>query len=776
MIGPERRRRRPAVSCSLCRRRKIRCSRENPCSNCVKSGNEDCDYESIGPPKAIEQRPLPELSARPTPPSPSSISAAWSGSKHPPSSVASSVTDPFASSSATSSAWEAESLKSRIRQLEQQLSKTSASPSSVLESIFVERFEPWLDDRQRGANPVSSNPKLGSSKPISGVEQPPGIIDLGFFGQALPLPRSVVHKTRLFGQSHWIYGGTLVRDIAEIMGPHIQDESSKGCIGMQKCKDLSRTIKNRWAPAWPCPLTTDLPAKELADELIDCYIHSTEVTLRILHIPSFQRDYEALWTARAQQNSLFLVQVKLVLAIGAVIYDDKFTLRASATRWVYEALTFLSAPTFKSRLTIQGIQTELLLLIAREVVNVQGDLVWITAGSLQRTAVYMGLHRDPSHLPTKSTFAAEMRRRLWNSILEINLHASLVSGGAAYVSLDHWDTDLPGNYDDDQLTTEDPVPKPDDHFTQTTIAIALRKTLPTRLAIVSFLNDLGSQGTYEQTLRLDAELKRSHKALRQSLQKCRPANGTSKLPPAVQIVDVIMHRYHANLHIPYFDASLRETAYAYSRQVVVDTSLKIWYAAYPSSLVVATTANNGTAVDQHLARLARCSSGIFRGAAFWAAVFIAVELRSHLKEDDSFGPVPLRTDLLAIVQQAKSWTLECIEAGETNIKGYILISLVSAQIDGLVKGLSNEELADTLVKAAEKAEEDCIPILEAMAAAAAQGQDATLDGFDQMSLNMPTDLMEDWDFSLFDFPFTAGDGSSMDWASNSAPFSAFPGS
>ncbi|KAF1948366.1 hypothetical protein CC80DRAFT_317587 [Byssothecium circinans] len=41
-----RRRRRPAVSCVLCRRRKIRCNREAPCSNCVKSKSA-CAYDSL---------------------------------------------------------------------------------------------------------------------------------------------------------------------------------------------------------------------------------------------------------------------------------------------------------------------------------------------------------------------------------------------------------------------------------------------------------------------------------------------------------------------------------------------------------------------------------------------------------------------------------------------------------------------------------------------------------------------------------------------------------
>jgi len=46
MEGPVIRRRRPAKSCIECRRRKIRCDRNNPCSHCV-SGKSRCTYKAF---------------------------------------------------------------------------------------------------------------------------------------------------------------------------------------------------------------------------------------------------------------------------------------------------------------------------------------------------------------------------------------------------------------------------------------------------------------------------------------------------------------------------------------------------------------------------------------------------------------------------------------------------------------------------------------------------------------------------------------------------------
>ena len=48
-------RRRPALSCEQCRRRKIRCSQELPCKACVRSkGAMYCSYKDAGPPRAAE--------------------------------------------------------------------------------------------------------------------------------------------------------------------------------------------------------------------------------------------------------------------------------------------------------------------------------------------------------------------------------------------------------------------------------------------------------------------------------------------------------------------------------------------------------------------------------------------------------------------------------------------------------------------------------------------------------------------------------------------------
>ncbi|KAI0124166.1 hypothetical protein BJ170DRAFT_638338 [Xylariales sp. AK1849] len=743
MAEPERRRRRPTVSCSVCKRRKIRCDRENPCGNCRRSRNlETCVYENPLP-RPPQQRPRQGTSQGSTSIDEDSSSTRLSEvPRHPSSSIVSSSICASTLSDQPSGGV-LESMKTRIRYLEEQL------------SIATSRSE-----RSRVTTSASTiETTISSMGGTFHVHH-----DSGRLGQPQTINRRTSHKARLFGQSHWMNTITMAaQELIEIMEPHLREGSSKVFAGLQRCKSLARIIKRRRAPSWPTVPIADLPPKAIADELVDGYLRTMETLYRILHVPTFRRDYEAIWLSGTEPDMAFLVQLKLVLAIGAIVYDEQFSLRASALRWVYEAQTWLSEPKFKARVGIQPLQTNTLLLLAQDLVGAGGDSIWISAGTLLRRAVYMGLHRDPAYLPKRTALAAEMRRRLWNTILEIMLQSSLASGGPPFVSLGDFDTEPPGNYDDEHLVADDPVRKPDSNFTQVSIAVALRKTFPLRLTIVKFLNDLGSHGTYEQTLQLDAEFKAAYKTLRQTLQNCNSGVGPSPSPFQRHAVDFLMHRYISALHIPFFGPKMQDSAYAHSRKVVVDSALKLWYAARPSSSIVAAQ-SSCDATSNDFARIALCGSGFNRTVTVHATALIAVELRMQLQEEDSLGPVPLRPDLLSVVEDAKAWCLKTIEVGETSIKGHLLACMLAAQVEGLVQGLAKEQIPHFVVKAAEEAEERCLPILEAMAA---QGQtDKDSHGLGQISLDAMPEGVEDWDFMMSDAMFNMDNAEPMSWIMN----------
>ncbi|KAH6989638.1 hypothetical protein BKA56DRAFT_476854 [Ilyonectria sp. MPI-CAGE-AT-0026] len=725
---PERRRRRPAVSCSLCRRRKIRCNREAPCNNCMRSKNEQCVYEThpSQAPRQIRPTNTPaQLPRQPHHIAPNTTSTASTGStvsSHPLVSSGPSSTNTSSPAGPTLS-HDVEYLRNRIRQLEDELPKTkihsaqtpSLTPSSTT-SIETQT------SRLAGTFHIHRNT---------------------LFGQANVFSRGIMHKTRMFGQSHWINGVALLFiDMFHMIEPFILEDTSRAFAGIKKCKALAREIKAARAPPWPSPPTRDLPSKDVADRLVQCYLRTMETVYRVLHIPSFMRDYEALWTSDAEPDTEFLVLLKLVFAIGAPTYDHNFSLRNSALKWVYEAQTWVSAPEFKAMLSMPYLQIQILLIFARETTRAGRDFVWVSAGALFRTAMYMGLHRDPARISNRTIFTIEMRRRLWNTILEIVLQSSMSSGGPPLISLGDFNTEPPQNFDDEQLLHENPIPKPDGTFTQSSVARTLRSTVPIRLTITKFLNDLESNGTYEETLALDAEFRSSYKAICRALKECESTTGNSPSQFAMRVVDFIMRRYLSSIHIPFFGPGLYETTYAYSRKVVIDASLNIWCAAYPKSSLNDTSSSE----EDDFARLTSCGSTFFRTVAMQASLLITAEVRTQLQEEESLSAVRLRPTLLPVVEEAKDWCLRCIEAGETNIKGYMVSCMVAVHIEGLVRGLGKNEIPKLLVKSIEESEEKALTILEPQAA---QSQvEGAGNGHTGIPLNTPPELIEGWDFMV----------------------------
>ena len=528
--------------------------------------------------------------------------------------------------------------------------------------------------------------------------------------------------------------------------PAVNEETSKVVLDMQKCKHLGKIIKERRRPPWPTPLTSDLPPKEMADALVDIYLRTIETIYRVFHIPTFKREYESLWTSEA--SPAFIVQLKLVLAIGATMYDDRFTLRRSAIRWIYEAQTWISEPEFKSRLNIQFLQTQILLLLAREIVGVEGSFIWVSAGDLVRTAIYMGLHRDPGYLPKGTIFAAEIRRRIWNTILEIALFSSVMSGGPPLLSIDDFDTRPPQNIDDEAIMIEKPTPKAEPSFTSMSVSLALRKMFPVRVAIAKRLNGLNDHSGYTETLRLDSELRASYKNACKDLHSTNDAGKSNLSQFQTRFLDFNLRRYLVALHAPYFSASHHETAYAFSRKVVVESSLKMWNCVFRDSPTARPRECEGSdSQKQHdFWRMALCGNGDLRPCAGQSCFMIAAELRAQVEEEEGLGPVTLSRDLLSVVTDCKEWSLDAIRAGETNAKGYMFLAMVSILLDGLIHRVPKEQMTQMLIAGAEEALASCMEIFEGMLSEGSEETGVNVAEMTDLSSYSLPEFLGDWGF------------------------------
>jgi len=548
------------------------------------------------------------------------------------------------------------------------------------------------------------------------------------------LPRTVGLTVRQF---------PLVVNVAERIE---SDQNSNIHFLLQKCRSLGSTIlTTRTATSAPLPLGKTIPPKDTALRLVDAYFRTFETVYRILHRPSFWGSYGQYWENPEDADPAFVVQLQLCMAIGTCFQDDVVASRRSAAQWIHEAQVWLVSPPNKSLVSFAGLQVMCLLHLARETCGVGSDLAWISSGSLLRTAMHLGLHRDPDNLSNMSVFAAEMRRRLWATVLEIVLQSSLDSGVPPLMGLADFDTRPPSNYDDDQLAPNakfPSIPRPPSAFTQTTVQLALLRSFPVRLAIAHYVNHFSSPAAFEETLKWNTELTNACRALSATFQPFYDPAGI--LPKRLSLFQLrlaehMVHRFFLALNHPWLWSAHNNPAYYFARKMCVETSLKLYRAIATGS----PAGDSGTASQSDdFTRLATCGFGAFRSVPTLAVLTICLELLWQVQEDRSFrqsmsidhpldrlapggdtdvsssvgmsigsGAAP-RQELLEAVKYSMGWTERRIRCGETNVKGYLLFSALLCQAQALQRGAADAEVERLVLNSVEDDLNRCLLLLK----------------------------------------------------------------
>ncbi len=217
---------------------------------------------------------------------------------------------------------------------------------------------------------------------------------------------------------------------------------------LKKCKAIAKSSKMKIYNEWleNQEFRSSIPSPETCEILLNAYFRTSESAMRIFHIPTFRKEYDQFKQQPLLASDSFILKMLLAMAIGVTFYQEPKepnveTLRTQAKKWIYAAQSWLSEiPYEKSRLNVAGLQIQCLLLIARQSLAVVDDLVWISSGSLVRRACSMGLHRDPKYFPNMTVLQAEIRRRLWATIMELNVQFSLESGMRSLICFDDFDT------------------------------------------------------------------------------------------------------------------------------------------------------------------------------------------------------------------------------------------------------------------------------------------------------------------------------------------------
>lgn len=490
---------------------------------------------------------------------------------------------------------------------------------------------------------------------------------------------------------------------------------------LDKCKRLSEQMRVRRAIQRRVPpslinVTLDMPSRSTCDKLVQLYFRTFDTVFRVLHVPTFQKEYEAYWNDDLVSKDTFHQKLLLILAIGTSLYYDdeekECPLRSLASTWIFQVQYWLVNVFETGEPNMDVIQVSALLLIARQVDRVGTNLIWISADFPLRIAISEGYHKEPSiYFPHLRPFEAEMRRRLWATILELSLQSSLDAGMPPPISCGGFDCHPPANIDDIELdaTTEvQTTTKTLERFTQSTTQIMLAHTVRLRLKVLQSLSTFENPSSYQDTLRLGLEVEaicRPHLALIQShLSMLSPAE-IEPMRFQVKLLHTLTRRFLLALHEPFAALAKHNLSYYYSRKVVTESAYQIlMYPPPPFQHLPAPVEGDD------YSRLQIFGGGIFKHTAWHALASLITELFSDVDQSPFVSPLGAsEAYLFDIIQKHIAVLRRQQKAGDLDTEAFMLFRCAAAQISARIQGSPS---TGTVIQTARSSLEFCCSILE----------------------------------------------------------------
>lgn len=329
-----------------------------------------------------------------------------------------------------------------------------------------------------------------------------------------------------------------------------------------------------------------LPGRETVDRLVRLYFDTFESVYRILHAPTFWTEYQGFWEDPQVARPAFVVIVLLLIAAVNCVavreqptyIGDSATARESAILWIEACDMWLQRQSQK-HVYLAIWQIRCLVLLAKLSNTVKKKRAWTSAGSLLRQAMSAGFHRDPSLLGAKvSIFDQEMRRRLWATMVELELQASIDRGMPSTSAGLPTDVSPVLNVNDEDFGEESqksPTAKASDDFTAASFLHISRSSLPLRISLNSLLNQLSSQARYEDALMYEEKIM-------QKLQEIPAGTGLnageegSIFPELIRtLLDVQLRQFLILLHGPFARQAQSSSRYSLSKMVCFNAASSI---------------------------------------------------------------------------------------------------------------------------------------------------------------------------------------------------------
>lgn len=236
----------------------------------------------------------------------------------------------------------------------------------------------------------------------------------------------------------------------------------------------------------------ELPPLHVCERLTTLYFDNMEHCFRILHAPAFREQLKMLFTDGAGEQACSFGFIPLlfgVLSIGASVgTHGECEIGASTSilhpsRVLRVMRNFLSSVRRRQRYLLPVLQVKMLVLVCQWSYLGRIDDLFILSGEILRDALIMKLNQDPSTLGGISVFEGEVRRRMWMTVVEIDLMLCILCKIPCTVP--PYTSRPPQNINDDEFydgITALPGSRPTEEWTDGLCQHVLSQSFPLRLA------------------------------------------------------------------------------------------------------------------------------------------------------------------------------------------------------------------------------------------------------------------------------------------------------
>ncbi|KAI1873456.1 hypothetical protein JX265_005078 [Neoarthrinium moseri] len=331
----------------------------------------------------------------------------------------------------------------------------------------------------------------------------------------------------------------------------------------RKDRNKRREDRQKQFEAPDMELEALLPPKEETDSLVAVYLDQFEQLHRIVHIPTFKKEYEKFWDPTQTRCAAFTALVLAMLAASSCMdmqpsskfVGIKSNAYQTAERWTKACDAWLDQQSQKHRSMIHY-QIMCMIYLAKRINIIKKKRFWTNSGALIREGIIVGLHLDGDQVASRITpYYREMRRRIWATMMEFDLQASFDQGVPTLLSQMTVDSKAPRNIDDEEFdedTEELPTPKSSTEYTFSSYQSLSRQSLQARLELNRVMTGPIVDLDWERVTRYTEMITQEIDALPPWDSEEQNATNDSRKPVlAHALLHIQLRQYLIPLHQPY---------------------------------------------------------------------------------------------------------------------------------------------------------------------------------------------------------------------------------